>query len=280
MSARGRSLSAPAAFARHLLLGLSAAFMLLPFVWMLAMSAKSPGEMFQASPSLLPERWHLVENYGAALSKAPLLAFMANGVIVCAGILLLQLAVALPFAYALAKLRFRRREALFALVLVGLLIPQQVLAIPLFILFFKLGLLNTYAAQILPWTSSVFCVFLMRQFFKTVPDEIIDAARLDGMSEIGIVLRVMLPAAMPAVVAFGIFSVVAHWNDLFWPLIVVQDERIATPPIGLMYFRNAETGNDYGPLMAGTAIVTAPLVLAFLFAQRFFIRGVTLTGLK
>jgi multiple sugar transport system permease protein len=126
----------------------------------------------------------------------------------------------------------------------------------------------------------VFGIFLMRQFFKTVPDDLVDAARMDGISEFGIVWRVMLPAAIPAVTAFGIFSVVAHWNDYFWPLIVLTSEHLRTPPLGVAAFRNEEAGTNYGPLMAAAIVIIAPLVVAFLLAQRRFIEGITLTGIK
>jgi multiple sugar transport system permease protein len=120
----------------------------------------------------------------------------------------------------------------------------------------------------------------MRQFFMTVPDDLVDAARMDGISEFGIVWRVMLPTAIPAVTAFGIFSVVAHWNDYFWPLIAVNSRELFTPPLGVVAFRNEEAGTDYGPLMAAATVIITPLILAFLVAQRRFIEGITLTGMK
>ena len=120
----------------------------------------------------------------------------------------------------------------------------------------------------------------MRQFFRTVPDDLVHAARLDGMSEFELVWRVMLPTAVPALFAFAIFSVVWHWNDYFWPLLVISSPELATPPLGTMFFRNEEAGINYGPLMAGTVLITAPLLLLFIAAQKRFIEGVTLTGVK
>ena len=164
--------------------------------------------------------------------------------------------------------------------LVCLLIPYQAIALPIYILFYWLGLLNTYAALVLPFTISVFGIFLMRQFFLGVPDDLIDAARIDGMSEYGIVWSVMAPAAIPAIVAFGIFSVVAHWNDYFWPLIAVGELSLYTPPLGIAHLKLNGEGTAYGPLMAAVTIVITPLVLAFLLAQRRFVEGITFTGLK
>ena len=153
-------------------------------------------------------------------------------------------------------------------------------AIPVFLGFAEIGLLDTYPALIVPFIASVFGIFLFRQFFATVPAEIIDAARIDGLSETAIVWRIAFPNAWPAVSAFAIFSVVAHWNDLFWPLIAISDPNLATPPRGILFFRDEEAGSDFGPLMAAATVVTAPLVIAFLAAQRKFVQGITMSGLK
>jgi multiple sugar transport system permease protein len=143
-----------------------------------------------------------------------------------------------------------------------------------------LGILNTYAALILPFAVSPFGIFLFRQFFKTIPDDVVHAARLDGLSEAGIIFTIMLPMALPAVIAFGTISIATHWNDLFWPLIAVNSEHLMPPPLGVMAFRNDERGSDFGPLMAGAAIIVAPLVLVFLAAQRWFIDGLTMGATK
>ena len=267
-------------FVVHAILICGAVFILLPFVWMLVTSLKSPSEIFAVDFSLWPRQFNAVENYGRALTKVPLLRFALNGFIVCAGILIVQVLVAVPCAYALAKLRFPGRNALFALVLLGLCIPVQVPALPLYMGLASLGLLNTYFAMMLPFFLSVFAIFLFRQFFKGYPDEIIQAARLDGVSEFEIVWRIVAPSAWPAIAAFSVFSIVAHWNDLYWPMIVISETRLAPPPLGMMYFADAEVGSNYGALTAGATIITAPLVLAFLLARRRFIEGITMTGIK
>lgn len=276
----GNRLGPIARILRHIVLMTMGVIIVAPFVWMIACSFKTQGEILSAEINLLPHTWAAVENYTAAWTRVPMLRFLLNGVIVTVVIFLLQVLVNLPAAYALAKLRFRGRSALLGLVLLCLLIPVHATAIPTYIMFYKAGLLNTYGSLILPFTISVFGIFLMRQFFMTVPDDLIDAARIDGMSEIGIVWRVMLPTAVPALVAFGIFSVVAHWNDYFWPLIVVADQALYTPPLGVAFFRLNDQGTSYGPLMAAATISIAPLVIAFLLAQRRFIEGITLTGMK
>jgi multiple sugar transport system permease protein len=254
--------------------------MLLPFVWMLVTSIKPPDEIFTATLSLWPKQFNGVANYRHALTTAPLLRFGLNGLIVCAGILVVQLLVAIPCAYALAKLRFPGRNTLFVLTLLALAIPVQVPALPLYIALANLSLLNTYFSMMVPFFLSVFAIFLLRQFFKGFPDEIIHAARLDGMSELEIVWRIVAPSAWPAIAAFAVFSFVAHWNDLYWPLIVISDAQLAPPPLGMMFFADAETGSNYGALTAAATILTAPLVIAFLFARRQFIAGITMTGVK
>ncbi len=264
----------------HALLLASSCLVGLPFVWMLSLSAKPPEEIFDAGFALFPDRWYLLENYGKALTEHPLLLFLANGVIVCGAILVLQILVCAPAAYALAKLRFHGRDLMFAFVLIGLLIPQQVLAIPLFALAHRLGILDTYAALVFPFIVSPFGIFLFRQFFKTVPDDLIHAARLDGLSEMAIVWRLMVPLAWPAVVAFSIFSVVSHWNDLFWPLIVIRSEELMPPPLGVVAFNDEEAGSDYGPLMAAATVIVSPLIVAFLFAQRWFVDGLSMGAMK
>jgi multiple sugar transport system permease protein len=265
---------------RHVVLAVTAAFALLPFVWMVSLSLKPPEEIFQADFHLLPKVFHGIENYRVALTAAPMFRFLLNGIMVCAAIFTLQLLVCVPCAYALAKLRFHGRDTLFAAVLVGLLVPPQALAIPHFILLHVFGLLDTYAALILPWAISAFGIFLLRQFFRSIPDDVIHAARLDGLGEFEIIWRLMIPMSGPALAAFGIFSVVAHWNDLFWPLIAVRSEEISTPALGILLFRDDEAGQFFGPLMAGAVIIVAPLLLAFLFAQRRFIDGLTITTMK
>jgi multiple sugar transport system permease protein len=269
----------PAA-ARHAVLLGTTALVLLPFVWMLSLSLKPPAEIFESAFRLFPRTFYAAENYGEAFRATPMMRFMANGVFVCGATLLFQIATSAPLAYALAKLRFRGSRAVFALVLVGILIPHQVLAVPLFVLFHRLGVLDSYAGLILPSVVSPFAIFLLRQFFKTVPDDLIQAARLDGLNELSIVFRIMLPLAKPVLAAFAILSVVVHWNDLFWPSIVIRTQELATPPLGVVFFRNIEAGSSYGPMMAGAVIIVTPLLVAFLAAQRWFIEGLAAGSMK
>jgi multiple sugar transport system permease protein len=286
---------------KHLILIIGALIVFLPFYVMVSYSLKSPKEIetntggFWGAQAPMVNEYcvklgnpvdqctttPIVFNYTSAFTKAPLLRYLLNGVIVTLSIFIIQVIISMPAAYALSKLRWRGREAVFNLILFSLLIPVHAIALPLYLMLSKAGLVNTYAALVIPWTISVFGIFLMRQFFKTVPDDLIDAARLDGMSEFSIVWRVMLPTAVPALIAFAIFSVVAHWNDYFWPRIVITgNQNLFTPPLGLREFRGGADGSDWGPMMATATIIVIPLIVAFLMAQKKFIGGITLTGMK
>jgi len=265
---------------RFALLSLGALMILAPYVFMISTAGKTQSDIFTAALSLIPQHFYFTENFTKALNKVPMATLLWNGVVVCGLIFFFQVAVAIPCAYAMAKLKFRAARMMMVLVMLGLLVPIHATALPLYVAFDRLSLLNSYTALVAPFTISVFAIFMFLQFFRAMPDDLIHAARLDGMSELGIVARVIVPNAWPAVTAFAIFSVVAHWNDLYWPLIVISKQAYATPPLGLMYFRAAEAGDDYGALMAATLIITLPLVVAFLLAQKRFVEGITMTGLK
>lgn len=262
-----------------ILLMLGAAVILLPFIWMLSLSLKPRDEIFSTTIQLLPSRleWG---NFVFALTQTNIPLFLRNGAIMVAGILFFQTLFAVPCAYALAQRRFVARGLIFGLVLAALLVPFHVTAIPIFLGFAQIGILNTFWALILPFVPTAFGIFLFRQFFAQLPSDLFDAARVDGLSETSIVWRIAFPLALPAATAFAIFSVTYHWNDLFWPLIATTDPNLATPPRGILYFRDQESGDNVGPLMAAAVIITAPLVIAFLLAQRKFIQGLAAGGLK
>lgn len=261
------------------LLGLGAAMVLLPFIWLVSVSLKPHEEIFTTSVSLLPHHFTL-GNYWKALTETDIPRYLANGVIVTSSILVLQMVITIPCAYAMAHRRFLGHSLLFGAVVAALLVPFHVTAIPTFIGLAKFKLLNSYTALILPFSATAFGLFLLRQAFAQIPSDLIDAARVDGMSEIGIAWKIGFPLCMPTVIAFSIFSVTAHWNDLFWPLIATTDPDLATPPRGILFFRDEESGDDVGPLMAGAVLITAPLIIGFLLAQKRFIQGLANTGLK
>ena len=258
----------------NMILLIASAVIAMPFFWMAMMSLAPQGEIFSGAVFPRPSLQAAHDNYAFALSQAPLLRYMLNGVIVCAAILVLQIAIAAPAGYALAKLPFRARRWMFAAVVIGLMIPIQVPAIPIYVVLAFTNLLDTYTALILPFVISTFAIFLFRQFFLQFPDDVLDAARMDGFSEFAIVWRVMLPSAWPAVAAFSIFSIVANWNDLYWPLVVITRPEMMTPTLGIAAFRQSgDSAGNVGALMAGGVMVTFPLVLFFAFAQKYLVNG-------
>lgn len=267
-------------FAPHLVLTAGACIMLLPFYWMFLTSIRSPAEIFDISLWPIPKNFNAVNNYGTAAAQVPMVRFMLNGVIVCGGILIVQVLTAVPAAYALAKIRFPGRKLLLGLVIAALCVPIQALALPLFVGLAKVQLLNSYFAMMAPFFLSVFAIFLFHQSFRSYPDEIIEAARMDGFSEMEICWGLVLRGSLPSLAAFSVFSLVAHWNDLYWPMIVISKVDLAPPPLGMLFFSDVESGANYGALMAGATLITLPMLVCFLLARRHFIAGITMTGVK
>jgi len=268
----------PRTFLLNLALGLGAVAVLLPFVWMLSLSVKPESEIYSPVVRLLPQHWDWA-NYAEAFAVGEVGTLILNGWIVTTAIVALQFLTVIPAAYVLAREDFVLKGTCFALVLAVLLIPPQVTAIPVYLMLGQAGLLNTRAALILPFATSAFGLFLMRQSFRTVPQSLIDAARMDGAGEFRILWSIVVPQVYPALAAFAVFSVVAHWNDFFWPLIAVTDLDKATPPLGIAMFASEEGGNDVGPMMASATLIVMPLIAAFLLARKRFVEGISMTGL-
>jgi multiple sugar transport system permease protein len=244
-----------------------------PFYWMIRTSVARPDETWFQGISLLPTRPTL-DNYGAAWDEAGLLNAMVTGLVVTLGILVLQLLTVIPAAFAFSTVRFRGRSALFLVVLASLLVPVQVSAVPNFLIVNQLGLLDSRLGLILPFATSAFGIFLIRQHMLTVPVALLDAARSDGLSRFQTMLRIHVPLAGPSIAAFALFSFYIHWNDYLWPLLVVRSAELRTPPLALAVFQQVETGFEFGKLAAGAVVITFPVVLAFLLAQRRFVQGI------
>jgi multiple sugar transport system permease protein len=261
--------------ARHAALLASTIVVASPFVWMVLLSLMPPERAGQGAVSLVFDMEAIRANDGAALTQTPMPRFLLNGVIVCALTLTSQILFGAPLAFALAKTRFRGRTLITGLVMLALLLPPGILSVPLFFLCYSLGILDSYGALVLPNLISPTSVFLMYQFFRTIPDDLINAARIDGLSYWSIVWRVVVPLSRPVLAAIAVLSVIGRWNDLYWPAIAVTSTELMPPPLGMLVFRDEEAGTSYGPLMAAATITTAPLIVAFLFAQRRFIDSFT-----
>jgi sn-glycerol 3-phosphate transport system permease protein len=250
-----------------------------PYLWMVATSLKDLPDVARFPPTLWPDppRW---DNYARAWRSGPFLRYFVNNAIQTAAILASQLFFACLAAYAFAKLRFPGRDLCFVLVMACLIVPPQVRFVPLYILFSRLGLVDTYAALILPYAVSALGTFLIREAFMQISDDIADAARVDGAGLFTLIFRIMVPIARPAIVAFSLFSVVYHWNDFFWPLVMTTTDAVRTLPVGVAMLREEGTGARWHIIMAGSMFVVAPVLLVFAVAQRHIVRAFTFTSLK
>ena len=250
-----------------------------PFVWMLLGSLKPERELLASPPTLLPSS-PTTDNYSELLSRLDFARYFFNSALVAAIVTVANLLFCSMAGYALAKLRFAGRNQVFGLVLATLMVPGSVTLVPLFVLMSKLGLINSYAAVILPFAAGAFGVFLMRQFMFGIPGELLDAARIDGASEWRIFWSIVLPLSRPALAALGIFQFLASWNNFLWPLVALTDESKYTLPVALATFSIGQHKADYGLLMAGSVALAAPVILVFLLLQRHFTQSIAMTGLK
>jgi len=252
--------------------------MLLPFVWMLSASLKLDKDVFRFPIQWIPKEF-VWNNYKLIWTKVPFLTFFKNTVKLTVIITILQLITSSFAAYAFAKLEFRGRDMLFLTYVGTIAVPWQVYMVPQFIMMRRFGLNDTHLAIILLQTFTAFGVFLMRQFYLSVPNELSDAARIDGLNEYGIYYRIMLPLSKPALASLTIFSFVAVWNDFMGPLIYFSSERLKTIQLGLRMFI-AQYSADYALIMAASLVSLVPVIILFISLQHFFIEGVATTGLK
>jgi multiple sugar transport system permease protein len=252
---------------------------LMPFLWMLLGSFKTQGELLQRPITWWPEQATL-DNYSRWLTQLDYGQFFANSLIVALVVVVGNIVFCSMIAYALAKLDFPGKKVLFALVMLTLMVPGVVTLVPMFVLVANMGLVNTYPALILPFLAGPLGVFLMRQFIMGVPDALIEAARIDGAGEFRIFLRVVMPQCGPAIATLAILTFLASWNNFLWPLVVAQTENMYTLPVALSLYSVGSNGTYYGLLMAGSVLVVTPILILFLFLQRYFVQGITMTGLK
>ncbi|WP_332696778.1 carbohydrate ABC transporter permease [Halalkalibacter lacteus] len=251
----------------------------MPFVWMISTSFKSLGETIIFPPKWIPEQLNW-DNFSKAWNSGPFLTYFINSSIVSIGILLLQMCTIIPAAYAFARYKFKGDSFFFGLTMITLMIPAQLIFLPVYLQMSAWGLLDTLWALILPFSSSAFGIFLLRQSFKQVPEELLEAARLDDASEWKIILKIMVPIAKPVLITFALFSFITHWNDYFWPLVMTTSDAARTLPIGITKIRQVEGGVAWNILMAGNMILVIPILVAFFFAQRQIIRAFVYTGVK
>ena len=275
----------------YLLLAVIAVTTVIPFVWMGLTSLHHPdnqpptmNELLRPDPDAPMLRgWH-PENYAyvATFGELPVWRFAVNSVIITCGVVALQLALCSLAAYAFARLQFRGRDALFYVFLATMMIPAQVLVVPLFVIVQKLGWLDSYWGLIVPYPylSTAFGTFLLRQYFLTIPRALDDAARLDGCGEWGIFRHVILPSSGPALATVAAFAFIWTWTDFYWPMLASSSVHMRTLEVGLSVFSDSYAGTKWPLQMTAAVIVLVPVLAVFLFMQRFFVRGATLSGLK
>jgi len=251
----------------------------LPFIWMISTSFKTIGETMIFPPKWIPDNL-LWQNFAKAWNSGPFLKYFFNSTIVSLGILVLQFLTIIPAAYAFARYRFKGSNFFFGVTMITLMIPTQLIFLPVYLQMSAWGLLDSLWALILPFASSAFGIFLLRQSFKQVPEELLEAARLDQASEWQIIMRIMVPMAKPVLITFGMFSFIAHWNDYFWPLVMTTTDASRTLPLGITKLREVDGGVAWNILMAGNLILVVPILFIFFFAQRQIIRAFVYTGVK
>ena len=249
-----------------------------PLLWMLSVSFMQPGEASSFPPPLLPTApgWH---NYRELFVKAGMGRYLFNSLLIATLTMLIALLLNTMAGYAFAKLRFAGREGVFRALLAALVIPGQVAMMPLFLMLKQIGLVNSYAGAIVPGMAGIFGIFLVRQYARSIPDELLEAARIDGAGEFRIFFQIVLPALKPILVTLAIFSFLASWNDFMWPLIVLSDQSLHTLPVALASL-SREHVQDNELMMAGSVVTVLPVLLLFLVLQRYYMQGLMVGSVK
>lgn len=262
----------------HFVLAPVALLFVIPFAQMVMASLSPADELVKFPPPFIPSHFTL-DGFIALFTTTDILIWLLNSTIVSIIAIVAHGILCSLAGYGFARLHFRGRNVGFFMIVATIMIPTQLLMIPTYVMFSKLGVINTLSAAFVPWLASAFGIFLMRQFFLSIPKEIEEAAALDGANRLQTFLRVVLPLAKPAIATLAIFTLLSSWNDLIWPLIAINDDSIFTVQLGIANFQSTRR-TQWELLMAANVIATAPLVLFFLFAQKQFVQTMTMTGLK
>ncbi len=262
----------------YLTLFVGGIFVAFPFYWMLITAFKDGKEALQFPPTLFPSNLH-PENFINVWKTIPLPTYFANTLIITVVSVLGVVITSLLAAYVFARLEFKGREVIFVSLIALMQIPLPLYLIPSYMLLSKIGWIDTYLALTVPWTVNIFSIFLLRQFFKTIPEEIFESARIDGANEFTILRRIALPLAKTPLTAIIIFNIIGGWNSFLWPLIMTDSDFMRPIQVGLAYYSRAETTN-YPLLMAASLMAILPLLILYLIAQRYIIRSLSFTGSK
>ena len=250
-----------------------------PFLWMALGSVKTQREILASPPKLLPEHATL-ENFTQWFQELNFGSYFTNSLVVAVITVLGNIVFCSMVGYALAKMKFAGKNIVFGAVMVTLMVPSVATFVPLFVIVSNLGLSNTYAALILPFLTQPIGVFLMRQFIAGIPDALMEAARIDGAGELRIFFQIILPQCGPAMATLAILTFLSSWNNFLWPLVAAQTDDMYTLPVALSLYSTGQNATNYSVLLAGAVLIITPILLLFVFLQRYFIQGVAMTGIK
>ncbi|WP_123041160.1 carbohydrate ABC transporter permease [Cohnella candidum] len=275
---RRRQSADPGRWVVLLLLTILALATIFPFVWMASTSVKPMGDVLGAPERLLPLTYDF-STYTKIWSEVPFARYFVNSLIFSSSVVVIALFLNSLAGYAFARLPFKGRNLLFILILCTMMIPFQVIMTPLFIIIYKLGMIDTYQGLIIPKAADAFGIFMMRQFFLTLPRDLEESGRIDGANEFRIYFRIMLPLCKPAFVTLGVFIFMGNWNDLLYPLLLTNSEQFRPIQAAIALFAG-KYGTDYSFVMTGLLLASVPTIIAYICAQRFFVSGIAMTGIK
>ncbi len=263
----------------YVLLGITAVMVMMPYLWMVSSSLKDTGELFTYPPTWMPQVLRF-QNYVDAWNAAPFGRYFFNSVVVAAAVTVGQLVTCSLAAFAFARMNFKGKNLMFTIFISTTMISTQVTVVPSYLVLKELQWLDKYQGLIVPFLANAFGVFMLRQYFMTIPRDLEDAARLDGCGRMRFLWTVVLPLSRPVLAAQALFAFMGNWNSYLWPLVVTTSERMRTLQIGLRYFVSQEGGTQWGLFMAATVFVSLPVVIFYFVIQRSFVEGIASTGLK
>lgn len=263
----------------YILKGIILIIFIFPFLWMISTSLQTFRETLSFPPTWIPASPQWI-NFVDAMKAGPFLTYAKNSVVVTGSIIIIQFLVMIPAAYAFAKYKFRGKNLFFGMILLAFMIPGQVTFIPVYLMMADWGLIKTLLPQIIPFMSNAFGIFLLRQYFMQIPEEIVEAARLDNAGEFKIMRKIMIPMSMPALATIGLFSFVSHWNEYFWPLIMTDSAAIRPLTLGIAMLRETEGISNWHIIMAGNVVLVVPILLVYLFCSKQIVKAFVYSGIK
>lgn len=255
------------------------AIFVFPFLWMISTSLQTFEETMAFPPTWIPS-WPQWINFVEAMNAGPFLVYARNSVVITFTIIVLQILVMIPAAYAFAKYRFAGSKLMFGAVLLAFMIPGQVTFIPVYLMLAEWGWIKTLLPQIVPFMSNAFGIFLLRQYFMQIPQELVESARLDNASEFKIIRKLMIPMSMPALATIALFSFVSHWNDYFWPLVMTDSVSVRPLTMGIAMLRETEGISNWHIIMAGNVVLVVPILIVYLFASKQIVKAFVYSGIK